>query len=289
MKVTGFSFIKNAVKYQYPIAEALQSILPLCDEIVVAVGDSNDGTRELVASVHPNKIKIIDTVWDDSLREGGRVLAEETNKAFKAISNDTDWCFYIQGDEVVHEDGYEEIKKTMHQWKNHREVDGLLFKYRHFYGSFDYTGIASRWYKNEIRIIKNNKSIYSYKDAQGFRKGNNEKLNVKPLQAYIHHYGWVREPNVMYAKQFNFGNYYEGEIDPSKKMYVGKFDYSKIDALEKFKGTHPQVMKSRIHQMNWEFEHDLAYNKLKPKEKFKNIIEKITGRRPFDHNNYKII
>ena len=63
MKVSGFTFIKNAVKYQYPIAEAIRSILPLCDEVIVAVGDCSDGTRELVASID-QKIKIIDTNWD---------------------------------------------------------------------------------------------------------------------------------------------------------------------------------------------------------------------------------
>ena len=121
MKVTGFSFIKNAIKYQYPVVESLQSILPLCDEVVVAVGASEDATRELVASVDPQKIRIIDTVWDDSLREGGRVLAAETDKAFKAIRADSDWCFYIQGDEVLHEDGYEEIQRAMHTWKNKKK------------------------------------------------------------------------------------------------------------------------------------------------------------------------
>src|SRR5688572_748280 len=109
MKVTGFSFIRNAIKYQYPIVEALRSILPLCDEVVVAVGNSDDGTRELVAGIDP-KIRIIDTVWDDSLIEGGAVLAQETDKAFKSISADTDWCIYIQGDEVMHEDGYAEAR-----------------------------------------------------------------------------------------------------------------------------------------------------------------------------------
>ena len=92
------------MKYQYPVTEALRSILPLCDEVVVAVGNSGDGTRELVTSIDPRKIKVIDTSWDESLREGGRVLAMETNKAFKAITADTDWSFYIQGDEVLHED-----------------------------------------------------------------------------------------------------------------------------------------------------------------------------------------
>src|SRR4051812_48044139 len=104
MKVTGFSFIKNAIIQQYPIEEALRSILPICDEIVVAVGKSEDDTRGLVASIDP-KIRIIDTVWDESLRTGGKVLADETNKAFQAIGADSDWCVYIQGDEVMHEDG----------------------------------------------------------------------------------------------------------------------------------------------------------------------------------------
>ncbi len=126
MKVTGFSFIKNAVRFQYPIVEAVQSVLPLCDEVVVAVGNCNDGTRELVAGIHSSKIKIIDTVWDSDLKEGGRVLAAETEKAFNAIGNDSDWCIYIQGDEVMHEAGHDEVYKAMLQWKDVKDVDGLL-------------------------------------------------------------------------------------------------------------------------------------------------------------------
>ncbi len=103
MKVVGFTFIRNAITYDYPIVEAIQSILPLCDQVVVAVGQSTDATLELIKNIDSPKIKIIETVWDDSLREGGRVLAEETNKAYQAIDEDADWCFYIQGDEVMHE------------------------------------------------------------------------------------------------------------------------------------------------------------------------------------------
>lgn len=287
MKVSGFSFIKNAVKFQYPIEEALRSILPLCDEVIVAVGASEDDTRNVVAAIDP-KIKIIDTVWNESLKEGGHVLADETNKAFQAIGSDSDWCIYIQGDEVMHEDGHAEVKAAMQKWKDDKRVDGLLFKYRHFYGSYDYIGISSRWYKNEIRVIKNNKSIYSYKDAQGFRKGNDEKLNVKALNACIHHYGWVREPEAMEAKTAAFGKLWLGD-EWQPKTY-GTFDYSAhIDALEKYKGTHPSVMQSRINKVNWKFEHDISFNKLKTKDKFKNFLEKITGRRFFDYKNYRIV
>src|SRR6478735_2743781 len=169
MKVSGFSFIRNAIKYDYPIVEAITSILPLCDEFVVAFGNSDDETEKLIRSIDSEKIRIIPTVWDDSLREGGAVLAVETNKAFDAISADSDWCFYIQGDEAIHEQDFPKIKEAMLKWKDHKEVEGLLFNYRHFYGSYDYIGDTRRWYRKEIRIIRNDKRIRSYKDAQGFR------------------------------------------------------------------------------------------------------------------------
>ena len=250
---------------------------------------ADDGTRELVASIHPQKIKIIDTVWDERLQEGGHVLAAETDKGFKEISDDSDWCIYIQGDEVLHEDGYAAVQAAMQKWKGAKEVDGLLFNYRHFYGSFDYVAVSSKWYRHEIRVVRNDKRIHSYKDAQGFRKLGNEKLNVKRVNAYIHHYGWVREPAAMQAKLNNFGLYYHGAQPNESKTYAGPFDYSGIDALKKFEGTHPQVMQERINKINWAFYYDLSYNKLKPKEKFKNLAEKLIGFRPFEYRNYKII
>jgi glycosyltransferase involved in cell wall biosynthesis len=292
MKVTGFSFIKNAVKYQYPIVEAVQSILPLCDEVVVAVGASDDGTRELVASIHPNKIRILDTVWDEGLKEGGRVLASETDKAF-AVIKDADWCIYIQGDEVMHEDGHDEVRQAMQRWKDDGQVDGLLFKYVHFFGSYDYVGVESHWYRNEIRVIKNNKSIYSYRDAQGFRKEDNKKLAVKPINAVIHHYGWVQDPRVMKAKFLTKDKIYHGsegaELPVEQITVPDDYAATLVNALQKFKGQHPAVMQQRIREANWKFDYRKVKGKLRFKDHFKNWIEKATGKRPFDYQNYKII
>lgn len=290
MKVTGFTIIKNAIKFDFPVQEAILSILPVCDEMIVAVGDCDDGTREMIAAIAPGKIKIIDTVWNKHLNLNGAVLADETNKAFQAIGADTDWCFYIQGDEVLHEKYLETVRKGMLKCKDDKRVDGLLFKYLHFYGSYDYVGVSSKWYRNEIRIIRNNKGIYSYLDAQGFRKGSGEKLNVKALDAYIYHYGWVREPEKMNSKLENTKNFWGGvTLDPSEAIYTGSFDYSQIDALEKFRGTHPAIMQERIKRMNWKFDYDLSYNNFKLKDKAKNLLEKLTGKRFFDYKNYKLL
>lgn len=289
MKVTGFSFIRNAIKYNYPIEEALLSILPLCDEVIVAVGRSEDETRALVANLD-RKIRIIDTEWDESLREGGRVLAVETDKAFQAIGADSDWCIYIQGDEVLHEDGYPAVRAAMKKWKDHPEVDGLLFNYRHFFGSYDYVGSEGHWYRHEIRVIRNNKSIYAYRDAQGFRKDGNQKLSVKPVDAWIHHYGWVQEPAVVKAKHMVKSRIMFNRDEDEQNIVVEEgYMFKLVKALEKFKGTHPKVMQPRVNRMNWTFEYDLSRNRLRFKDHFKNFIEKITGKRPFDYKNYRIV
>lgn len=291
MQIAGFTFIRNAIKYDYPVKEAILSILPICDMVFVAVGNCTDATRELVASIDPKKITIIDTVWDERLKEGGKVLADETNKVFQAIPAFYDWCFYIQGDEVVHEQYLPAIKASMLQYKDDQNVDGLLFNYQHFYGSYDYVGDSGKWYRHEIRVIKNNKNIYSYLDAQGFRKDDNKKLSVKQIPAFINHYGWVREPKAMLSKSHDFQEFWSGdnwEIQ-KQKNYEGNFDYSQIDSLAKFTGTHPAVMKARIANMNWKFDRDLSYNKLPLKYRIKNILEKLTGKRFFEYENYKKI
>ena len=289
MKVSGFTIVRNAIKFDYPIVEAITSILPICDEVIVAVGKSDDDTLGLIRSINSPKIKIIETIWNDALREGGRVLADETNKAFAAVSSDSDWAFYIQGDEVIHEDFLPIIKAAMQQHKDNKQVEGLLFNYKHFYGSYDYIGDARLWYRKEIRVIRNNKNISSYKDAQGFRK-NNEKLNVKAIEAFVYHYGWVKPPEAQQAKQETFNKLWHTDEWMKKNIpQVGKFDYSTIDSVQHFKGTHPKVMQERINKMNWKFSFDPTQKKLSIKFKVLMFIEKKFGWRIGEYKNYRII
>ena len=259
MKICGFTIARNVLKYDYPIKEAILSVLPVCDHFVVAVGDSEDDTLAYIESIDSPKIEIIQTKWDDTLREGGRVLAVETNKAFDAIDPSYDWAFYIQGDEVLDDQYYNEITTKATRFLENERVEGFLFNYRHFYGSYDYVGVAKRWYKNEVRIIRNDKRIRSYKDAQGFRK-DGRKLNVVGLKAHIHHYGWVKHPEKQQEKQKEFNKLWHDdewvkENVPNTELY----DYSKIDYLEKFTGEHPNVMSGRIREKNWDFTPPKSY------------------------------
>ncbi|MDN3587424.1 glycosyltransferase family 2 protein [Pedobacter aquatilis] len=290
MKVTGFTFIRNAVANDYPVREAILSVLPLCDEFVVALGNSTDETAALVKSIDP-KIKTFDTVWNESLKEGGFVFADETNKAIAKISKETDWMVYIQGDEAIHEDYLPLIKMEMEAELHNKNVEALLLKYKHFYASYDYLAESRRWYRREVRILKNLPGIHSYKDAQGFRI-NDRKLKVKLIDAFIYHYGWVKPPKGLQGKVRNFNQYYQSEEWIEERYPVqNTFDMHNADRLVHFKGSHPEVMKDRIAAANWKFEQDLTQlpSKMNFRRKLLQKIEDLTGLRLFEYRNYKIV
>ncbi len=289
MKISGFTIIKNAVKNNYPIVEAITSILPVVDEMVVLIGDCDDATEALIQSINSSKIKIFHSVWDKNLRSGGTVLAVETNKAFALIDPESTWAFYIQGDEAVHEKYHQHIIDACKLYKDDVRVEGLLFKYLHFYGTYDYVGDSRKWYSHEVRIIRNDKKIQSYKDAQGFRIGET-KINVKPIDAYIYHYGWVKSPEQMMKKQKDVSRFWHD--DASLKINHAQpdyYDFNEYDSLEKFTGTHPSIMAERLLLKNWQIELDVTKKKFSIKDKFLYYFEKLTGLRPFDFRNYKIL
>lgn len=290
MKVSGFAIARNVIKADYPIGESLKSIAPLCDEIIVAVGKSDDNTREYIISLGIPQLKIIDTIWDDNLRVGGHVLADETNKALAATDPNSDWCFYIQADECIHEQDVERIRDQMERYQNNSEVQALLFKYLHFYGTYDYVGDSRRWYQNEIRIIRQGLSIKSWKDAQGFRTQNDQKLRVKQTGATVYHYGWVKHPEKQQVKQQQFHRlWHDDEKLKTRVSDTAEFDYGPIDSLKPFSGSHPQLMKPRIAAINWDINIDPHRKKFTPKTWFLYWFEALSGIRIGAYKNYRII
>jgi hypothetical protein len=291
MKISGFTIVRNAVLYDYPIVEAITSILPVVDEMIVLVGNSEDNTEELIRSIQSDKLKIHHSVWDENLKKGGVVLAVETDKAFQLISPDSDWAFYIQADEIIHEKYHDIIRKTSLLYKDDKRVEGLLFNYLHFYGTYDYVADSRKWYHKEVRIIRNDKSIHAYRDAQGFRR-ELKKINVKPVDAMVYHYGWVKNPRKMKEKLKKIQELWIDTIDDPTNIErrTGElFDFNNFDSLMHFKSEHPEVMKKRIEEKNWNINLDISKKKFSFKERFLYWIEKKTGRRLFEFRNYKII
>ncbi|NBR56902.1 MAG: glycosyltransferase family 2 protein, partial [Chitinophagia bacterium] len=237
MKIAGFTIIKNAIVNDFPIVEAIKSILPVVDEMIVLIGDSTDATIALIESIGDPKIKIHHSVWDKNLRKGGVVLAVETDKAF-------------------------------------------------FFGTYDYVGDSRKWYAHEVRIIRNNKKITAYRDAQGFRIGKT-KLPVANINASIYHYGWVKSPEQMRKKQKESSVFWHDDTQMQKIISSPDYyDFSGFDSLEKFTDTHPIVMKERIIRKNWAIDLDISKKKFSLKNLILYYFEKWTGIRPFDFRNY---
>lgn len=250
MKVSGFSFVRDAIRLDYPIVETITSILPICDEFCVAVGKSEDGTLEAIRAIGEEKIKVIGTVWDSKFFVHGAINAQQTDIALSHCSGD--WCFYLQADEVVHERDLPVIREAMERYLSHPQVEGLLFDYLHFWGSYETYQRAHGWYRHEVRVIRNGLGTTSWKSAQGFRR-NGQKLRVVHSGATIYHYGWVRHPRLMKRKQVALDSLHHDAqwVDRHHPDKEAEFQYGSLKHLARFTETHPRVMRRRIANRNW--------------------------------------
>lgn len=297
MLVSGFTYIKNAIKYDFPIVEAITSVLPLVDEFIVNVVESEDGTLELVKSIKDSKVKIIITPWFEELRGGGKPQVLFANRALMECSSP--WCFYLQGDEVVHEKYLDYIKAALLNYLENPLVEGFTLKYKHFYGNYSLYHEGEGWVRNEIRIIRNDPEISAYKDSHSFRK-NGRKLNVVSLDAYVYHYGWARRKSVLKEKLVEQARWHWKDESIIKERFIDRNLEELMahrDSLHFFKGTHPRVMRERINKQvssnDCVLEVKDEFLKTKVKWKIRNFVadftEKIMGRRIGEYENFKRI
>lgn len=313
MTISGFTMVRNATKLYYPIKEAIASILPICDEFVVAIGDCDpdDTTMEQIKSLNSPKIKIINTVWDLEKYPRGMEHAHQTDIAKEACTGD--WLFYVQSDEVVHESDLPRIKQRCEELLHDTSVDGILFKYRHFWGDYDHYITSHAWYANEIRIIRNDKDIHSWESAQSFRripefdgihyreKKGTFKLKVARVDAYINHYGWVRPPKYMQKKRKAFATIHAGikRAEECFRKEQEEFDFGNLNSLSVYQDPHPKVMLERIRQFNWADQLERRHQKpavaRHKHERFKyrllTFIEQnfFAGRQIMSFKNYRLV
>jgi glycosyltransferase involved in cell wall biosynthesis len=234
--ISGFTFIRNGVELGFPFEASIRSLLPLVDEFVVAVGAGSDDTLARVKAMADPKIRIIETLWNERMADRGFVYAQQ--KMIAQYSCTGDWAFYLEGDEVVHEDDLANIRNSVNQHHDNPAVEALVFDYHHFYGSPDWVSISPGWYRRECRLIRN--TIRSYApDGQYWlvttdhKKGRNPQAAL--ANAHIYHYGWIRRNEDMQKKSEQVAKYW---ATPAVKVVYSQFD---ARALAPFKGTHPKA------------------------------------------------
>ena len=252
MKISAFSICRNAVQFDYPIVEVIRSALPIVDEFVINVGQSTDGTLELIRSIGSDKIRIVESVWDDSMKKDGLLFSHETNKALARCSGD--WALYLQADEVLHEQDYDQLRKTLRDHLSEPAVLGFTFRYLHFYG--DYRSCNPWFYHRAVRIIRNDGQVESCGDAVGFwLKADQGFLQtahrdrVRPSGATIFHYGWVKPPRVLLEKfRYQIARHHGDQPGPEQAELLARetYEFEEYDIMKTFMGSHPAVMAERV-------------------------------------------
>ena len=238
MKISGFTIARNAIKHKYPIKESILSILPICDEFIVNLGDSDDKTRELIGSIGSPKIKIVPHKWDLSL--GDRMLALETDNALKECTGD--WAFYIQSDEVIHQKDLPRLYRYMEKYLKNEKVEGFKLQWLHFYESFYRYRIDGGWFQKQVRIIRNNATIKSLEDAWGFEKRDKSPLGMIRTPCFLYHYGWVNHTCGIETRiQRDISGICTGIPEHKNSR-----SYKDIRKMPVYFGTHPAVMEDIV-------------------------------------------
>lgn len=287
-RISGFTLVRNAEILDFPFRESVLSALPLCQEFIINCGDSDDGTLaicEKLKEEFPEKIKIIRSVWNKENQSGGYQLKLHTDTALQACTSP--WLLYIQADEVIHTEDHSLIEEALQKAESRDLIDGIVFDYLHFYGNYAYTCQGRNWYRREVRLFKNERSIESFKDAQGFRKNGN-RLKAISSGARIFHYGYVRNQAGLASKRQQLSQWW-GE-KPEDKPEV--FQFYKPVGLTRFKGTHPPEMAGKISDSSHLVDPSQCPRRWTLKE-FKNgltwIWEKIVPYRIGEFRNYDLI
>jgi len=268
MKVSAFTFIKNGQILGYPFLQSIQSVLPIVDEFIVNVGKSEDNTLDLIKSLSSPKIRIIESSWNDTMKDRGYVYGQQ--KMIAQFNCTGDWAFYIEGDEIYHEKELSQIKKSMEMYLNDSDVEALVFDFNHFYGNANSVLNSPGWYRSEARIIKN--SVRSYAPDGLFwlvldsnKKGRYPKAKHTGVTCY--HYGWVRSQEQMSLKSSKVQKYWGGE--------PVKVDYTQMDQtiIQEFQGTHPEIMKDWLPKDTGLYKVDSAYKPTRKQIKHRLMIK----------------
>jgi len=290
VKISGFTFIRNGNVLGYPFVPSIRSLLPLCDEVIVNIPHSSDGTLEAVLAIGDPRIRIIESEWDETPRKGGLILSHHTNIAFEQCTGD--WCVYIQGDEALHENTIPSMRSAMERELNNPVVRGLLVDYSHFYGSYWTEVYSFGWYYQEVRVIRRDPNIRSVGDAQGFRTRENQKLRVKHSGGRYFHYSRALRPDVARKKRDNLATLFHGPERVQAQAGRPPRLYDDDQKVKPFTGTHPAVMREIVAAADW------SYTSRNPLIRFRRdyfwedialIIKRCTGLTLGVHRNYRRI
>jgi len=271
----------------YPFVASIRSILPLVDEFIVALGPCEDQTEEMVQSIGDPKIKVIRTQWNERIRSDysvkGFVYGQQ--KSIALFNCTGDWAFYLEADEVVHEQDVPKIQTAMERYLNDARVEALAFDYVHFYGNANTYAWSPRWYRSEVRILRNTIPAWAPKGLF-FVVLDTHKKGRYPTAAHtgatIYHYGWLKTDAQLALKKQSNSKHWAAKTE--------SINYAAIDpqVLRPFKGTHSKIVQDWLPRADGLFQADSNHRltSRERKHRLMMVFERLFGLE-FSKKHYK--
>jgi hypothetical protein len=167
-------------------------------------------------------------------------------------------------------------------------VEALAFDYLHFYGNANTYAWSPRWYRSEVRIVRNTIPAWS-SESLFFNivvdHGKSRHPRAAHTGATLFHYGWVRSEAQMNLKSASVEKFWQNRP-------AGGIDYAQIDAatLKRFTGKHPQVVQAWLPPCEGIFQADPNYKLSARDKKHRRMLklEEWFGFR-FNKKHYRLV
>ena len=244
--VSGLTIVRNGQRLDYPFLEAIRSALPICDEFIAVVGQSDDDTLELIRTIDAPHLRIVETVWSKKVRPQKSVLAQQTNIGLQLCQGD--WCVYVQANEVIHERSYGILRELMEKYRNDERVEAMLLERLTFWADYQhYIATYPNRFKFAPRIVRPHIGMYSIRDAMGFAVFDGFSTRGRYPRAMdtgedIYRYGFVHTREKQAEKLRDDIHHVKKDRAVSEDYYLRKYPRRFI---RRFTGTHPGVMQER--------------------------------------------
>lgn len=249
--LAGILCVRNGFELDYNWEISGESLLGVCDELVLSDCESSDGTRERMNewSARDSRITLHSYPWSNPINTN-EWWVDWLNTARQHAKSDA--VMFLDADEVLHEDSYETVRRAADNG-----LAGFCHRYN-FWRDAQHLIPEGKCCGHEVLRIgpKNNWFPSDYPDPHG--RDADIIAKAQHLDIRIFHYGFLRKREAFFKKAREVQRIWAGTFDPRLEA-AEKFEgnWSEMpgvtgweNQLVDFTGTHPKIAHQWLKERN---------------------------------------